>query len=218
MIQFVRRYLDPSERMSEVLFGVIMTLTFTLGAGIVVKEGPHATRDLLIGVVGCNIAWGVIDGLLFIFGAMFTRGYRYRVSRVLAKEGRATAEVKLCEYLHNVYGEAISESTRKIFCRDVIEHVSMKNPAPVAMTREDVFGAVANFLLVALTSVPAVLPFLIFQRHMLALRISNLLLIIIIFFVGWKWADHINANRWRIGLGMAVGGLLLVQFTILLGG
>ena len=218
MIQFVRRYLDPSERMSEVLFGVIMTLTFTLGAGMIIKEGPNAARDLLIGVVGCNIAWGVIDGLLFIFGAMFTRGSRYRVSRVLAKEGRETAEAKLCEYLKNTYGDAISEPTRKVFCREVIEHVSVKPPAPVKMIREDVFGAMANFLLVALTSVPAVLPFLVFHRHMLALRISNLLLIAIMFFVGWKWADHINANRWRIGLGMMVGGLLLVQFTILLGG
>ena len=34
----VQRYLDPATSLGEVLFGLIMTLTFTLGAGIIIED------------------------------------------------------------------------------------------------------------------------------------------------------------------------------------
>jgi hypothetical protein len=34
----MHRYLDPSTSLAEVLFGLIMTLTFTLGAGMVIEN------------------------------------------------------------------------------------------------------------------------------------------------------------------------------------
>ena len=40
----------------------------------------------------------------------------------------------------------------------------------------------------------------------------------LMFLIGWRWAAYINANRLRIGFGMAAGGLVLVQLTIMLGG
>ena len=57
------RYLDPATSLAEIMFGLIMTLTFTLGAGIIIEdEGREGARQLLIAVIGCNIAWGIIDG------------------------------------------------------------------------------------------------------------------------------------------------------------
>jgi VIT1/CCC1 family predicted Fe2+/Mn2+ transporter len=218
MMQFIRRYLDPSACMAELLFGVIMTLTFTLGAGLVIEEGPDATRELLIGVIGCNIAWGVIDGLLYIFGAMYERGLGYRASTVLAKEGRAAAAAKLDHHLEENYGAALSAETRGTVRDELIEHLVAMKPAQVTMSKEDWYGALASFILVVLTAVPAVLPFLLLDDRMLALRVSNLLLVGLISLIGWLWAGCINANRSRIALGMAVGGLVLVQITIMLGG
>jgi VIT1/CCC1 family predicted Fe2+/Mn2+ transporter len=215
---FFQRYLDPSERMAEVLFGVIMTLTFTLGGSLVIKEGPDATRELLVGVIGCNLAWGVIDGLLYIFGAMFARGSSYRAARLLAREGAAAAGERIDEHLKSAYGAALSAETRSNFRREVLEHLGAMKPERVKMTREDLLGASATFLLVALTAVPAVLPFLLFDSRMVALRVSNFLLVGLMFLIGYQWASYINASRWRIALGMAVGGLVLVQITIALGG
>jgi VIT1/CCC1 family predicted Fe2+/Mn2+ transporter len=218
MIRFIRRYLDPSARMAEILFGVIMTLTFTLGASLVIEEGPDATREMLVGVIGCNVAWGVIDGLLYIFGAMYARGFSYRASVQLAKQGRAAVAAELEEHLEDTYGEALSEATRSALREELIQHLATATPAPVKMLKEDVYGGLASFVLVALTALPAVLPFLLMDQRMLALRVSNLLLVGLISLIGWQWAAYINANRRRIALGMAVGGLVLVQITIMLGG
>lgn len=219
MTGFIQRHLDPSERMAELLFGVIMTLTFTLGAGLVIREeGPAATREMLVGVIGCNIAWGVIDGLLYIFGAMYARGLGFRASRLLARNGREAAGARLDAILAENYGEAVSPATRAAVREEVLAYLARMTPPPVRMSKQDVGGAVACFLLVFATAVPAVLPFLLFQEHLVALRVSNFLLVGLMFLVGWQWAAQINANRWRIGLGMAAGGLVLVQATIMLGG
>src|SRR5262245_47879599 len=36
------RYLDPATTLAEILFGLIMTLTFTLGAGLIIEDEGRA--------------------------------------------------------------------------------------------------------------------------------------------------------------------------------
>src|SRR5881392_2309985 len=63
-----RRVLEPIDRVSEVLFGLIMVLTFT-GSLSVADAGRDDVRAMLIGALGCNLAWGVIDPILYLMGA-----------------------------------------------------------------------------------------------------------------------------------------------------
>src|SRR5689334_18676852 len=78
----MHRYLDPSTSLAEILFGLIMTLTFTLGAGMVIQDqGREGARQLLVAVVGCNVAWGIIDGALYVLGQLFMRGRIRRLAR-----------------------------------------------------------------------------------------------------------------------------------------
>jgi hypothetical protein len=73
-------HLDPGERMGELLFGLIMVLTFTLGAGIELG-GREEARELLIAVLGCNTAWGIIDAALYLMGRLSERGRLHRLAR-----------------------------------------------------------------------------------------------------------------------------------------
>ena len=80
----MNRYLDPASSLGEIMFGLIMTLTFTLGAGIIIEdEGREGARDLLIALIGCNIAWGVIDAAMYLVNELFTRGKRRRVAEAV---------------------------------------------------------------------------------------------------------------------------------------
>jgi hypothetical protein len=57
-----------------------MTLTFMLAAGIVIQEeGREGAREMLIGILGCNLAWGIIDGVLYVLGQVFDRGWIKRI-------------------------------------------------------------------------------------------------------------------------------------------
>ncbi len=84
---FVQRYLDPGDRLGEVLFGLIMVLTFTLGAGLVVQEGRDATTQMLLGILGCNVAWGLIDGGMYIIGCLFDRSRKARLLESIQQVG-----------------------------------------------------------------------------------------------------------------------------------
>lgn len=67
-----RSALNPIDRLSEILFGLIMVLTFT-GSLSIAEAGRDDVRTMLIGALGCNIAWGVIDAILFLMGALAER-------------------------------------------------------------------------------------------------------------------------------------------------
>src|SRR4029450_6209446 len=64
-----KRVLEPVERVSEVLFGLIMVLTFT-GSLSIAEAGREDVRTMLIGALGCNLAWGIIDGILYLMSAL----------------------------------------------------------------------------------------------------------------------------------------------------
>src|ERR1700749_2020395 len=65
--------LDPMERISETLFGLIMALTFICSLGIASGTGINV-QTMLIGALGCNLAWGIVDGGLYLLARINDRG------------------------------------------------------------------------------------------------------------------------------------------------
>src|SRR5438045_2396201 len=68
-----KRVLEPIERLSEILFGLIMVLTFT-GSLSVAEAGREDIRTMLIAALGCNFAWGIIDAVLYLMGNLAEHG------------------------------------------------------------------------------------------------------------------------------------------------
>src|SRR5947208_14367912 len=83
-----KRVLDPHDRVSEVLFGLIMVLTFT-GSLSVSEAGREDVRTMLIGAVGCNLAWGVIDAVLYLMARLAERGNGVRGLRAVRGDADA---------------------------------------------------------------------------------------------------------------------------------
>src|SRR5438067_13782649 len=79
-----RRVLEPIDRISEVLFGLIMVLTFT-GSLSIAAAGRDDVRTMLIGALGCNLAWGVIDGALYLMGCLAEKGRGLLTFRAVRK-------------------------------------------------------------------------------------------------------------------------------------
>src|SRR4051794_8566151 len=79
-----KRVLDPIDRVSEVLFGLIMVLTFT-GSLSVAEAGRDDVRTMLIGALGCNLAWGIIDAVLYLMGGLAEKGRGLDALRAVRK-------------------------------------------------------------------------------------------------------------------------------------
>jgi hypothetical protein len=60
-----RRVLDPIERASEAIFGVLMAVSI-MGALSVTSAGPQDARATLLMALGCNVAWGFTDAMMYL--------------------------------------------------------------------------------------------------------------------------------------------------------
>ena len=81
-----RRVLSPIDRVSEVIFGLIMALTFTCTISVF-EVGREEVRDVLVAALGCNIAWGMVDGVMYVVTARVERA-RDAGGRPVRLEGR----------------------------------------------------------------------------------------------------------------------------------
>lgn len=219
MISLFHRYLDPAESLAEVLFGLIMVLTCTLGAGVIGSTDQAQARALLLAAVGCNVAWGVIDAALYVMGNLFVRSHKVRLMRAIqAARDEAAALAIVEQYFESRIEGFGRRQDRDRLYRDVHGIIARAEPGHGRVTLDDLRGALVVFLLVVGTALPAAIPFVVIADPSLALRTSNLVLVALLFVVGFHWARFIGANAWRTGLVMLLSGLVLVGVALALGG
>jgi hypothetical protein len=220
-VALIHRYLDPATALAEILFGLIMTLTFTLGAGLIIEdEGRAGARELLIAVIGCNVAWGIIDAALFLVGQLFDRGRLQRLGRAIRRApDKPAAVVLVAAELNPLLAPVLSPPEADVLYSRIANNV-MSRPEGAAppLTREDWLGAVVSFCLVVISSIPAAIPFMLIDDARLALRVSNAVLVGLLFFTGLWWARYTVGKPWRAGLAFLVVGIVLVVTAIALGG
>lgn len=216
----MHRYLDPATSLAEILFGLIMTLTFTLGAGLIIEdEGRAGARELLIAVIGCNVAWGIIDGALFLAGQLFDRGRLRRLGRAIRiTPDTAAASELVASELDPLIENLLTPPEKQALYSRIARNVASRPEAVNSITREDWLGAWMSFVLVVVAGIPAAIPFLLIDDARLALRVSNAVLVGLLFFAGYWWARYTVSKPWLVGVSFLVIGIVLVVAAIALGG
>jgi VIT1/CCC1 family predicted Fe2+/Mn2+ transporter len=216
VIKSSKRVLEPHDRISEVLFGLIMVLTFT-GSLSVAEAGREDIRTMLIGALGCNIAWGIIDGVLYLMGCLAERGRNLMTYRAVRK---ATDPQKA----QRLIAGALPPMVASVLKPEELENVRqrlLQLPEPPAIARlsgTDWLGALAVFLLVFLSTFPVVLPFIFMHNAMLAMRVSNGIAVTMLFIAGIAYGRSVGRSPWGFGVTMVVLGCALVALTMALGG
>jgi hypothetical protein len=209
------RVLDPIDRISEVLFGLFMVLTFT-GTLSVLESGRDEVRSMLVAAIGCNIAWGFVDGVMYVLRNLVSRGRKD--SLVRAVRGAAPAQA------HRLIGEQVGELSRALSTTELerVRQWVVAQPQPQApgarVTAQDLRGAVAVFLLVFLSTFPVVLPFVFIADPAVAKRVSAAVAIAMLFLCGYGWGRYAGLKPWRTGLAMVGLGLIVEAIVIALGG
>jgi VIT family protein len=211
-----KRALEPIDRVSEVLFGLIMVLTFT-GSLSVATAGRAEVREMLVGALGCNLAWGMIDALLYLLGCIVERGRNLMTFDALRRaatpeEGQRIVAGALPPLVASVLDPGQLEAARQRLLR-------MPDPGDrPRLRREDWRGGLAVFLLVFLSTLPVVIPFVVMHDAHRALRVSNAIAIAMLFLCGYAVGRLTRYHPWWTGLGMVLIGAALVSMTMALGG
>jgi hypothetical protein len=215
-IKSSKRVLEPNERIAEVLFGLIMVLTFT-GSLSVAEAGRDDVRTMLIGALGCNLAWGIIDGVLYLMDCLAEKGRNLMTYRAV----RHTSDPKQAQRL---IAEALPSVVASVMQSTELEAIQLrlrKLPEPhhhARLSGSDWRRAVGVFLFVFLSTFPVAVPFIFMQNARTAMRASNAIAVGMLFLAGVAYGRCVGWSPWGCGISMVVLGLVLVAITIALGG
>jgi VIT1/CCC1 family predicted Fe2+/Mn2+ transporter len=174
---------------------------------------------LLIAVLGCNIAWGIVDGVTYILANLMNRGARARLIATLKKSPNDPIATELANSrIDAVLGELLTPAQRQQLHQWVLEGVERVEPEPIRLTKADLYTGLACFLIVFGAALPVLLPFLLIPNEFVALRVSNGLTLAMLFMIGWRWAGFANMSRLKTGAALLAMGVVLVVITVALGG
>jgi VIT1/CCC1 family predicted Fe2+/Mn2+ transporter len=211
-----KRVLEPVERISEVLFGLIMALTFTCSFSVA-EAGQSEVRSMLIAALGCNLAWGIIDAIMYLMGCLAERARSLATLRAVRTAGDPQqAQGMIARALPPMVAAALGSMELE----GIRQHVAQlpEPPTQPRLSGRDWIGAAGVFLLVVLSTCPVVLPFVFMSGARSALRVSNLIAIGMLYLTGYAFGRCTGYHPRIMGLAMVVLGIALVGMTILLGG
>ncbi len=219
MINFNRsslRVLDPNERISEVLFGLIMVLTFTGSLRIALAE-RNEIRAMLIGALGCNFAWGIIDGVFYLMNCLSEKS-RNRATLLAVRKASdpERAQRLIREELPPIIESLLQSAEVESIRQRLLQLPEL--PRRIRMSASDWRGALGVFLLVFLSTFPVAIPFVVMQNTALAVKISNGIAMVMLFIAGVAYGKYAGRSPWFFGIGMVVLGAVLVGLTMALGG
>ena len=210
------RVLEPAERFSEILFGLIMVLTFT-GTLSAATSAREDVRTMLVGAIGCNLAWGIVDAIMYDMNSLAERGrslVTFRAVRAARDAGAGRRAIR--EALPPVIASLLAEEEIESMRGRLVAH-----PEPAGfsrLNRGDLRSALAVFLLVFLSTFPVVLPFFFVPDAVRALRYSNAIALLALLYGGYRYGQFAGYSPWKCALAMAGIGIVLVALTIALGG
>jgi hypothetical protein len=211
----MKRALEPIDRVSEVLFGLIMVLTFT-GSLSVAEAGREDVRTMLVGALGCNLAWGLIDAVFYLMGCLAEKGRdlaTFRSVREATDPGHAQRLIADALPLVGSVLEPAELEAMRLRLKQLPEP-----PARAGLGRDDWRGALGVFLLVFLSTFPVTIPFIVMREAVPALRVSNAIAVVLLFVAGYAFGRITGRRPAWAGVAMVVFGSFLVGLTMALGG
>jgi len=209
------RLLDPVDRISEIMFGLIMAVTF-IGAISVATAGRENIRTALASALGCNLAWGLVDAVMYLIRAMTERTRRRNLARQIVNAPPEAGRRKIRQSMPDHVAAIVSDESLEAMRRDVM---TLAVPAGRLLHGSDYAAAFGIFLLVIVTTFPVVVPFLVTQDVATAMNASRVITLALLFGAGVALGRHAGYPRpWLTGVSMAIFGAVLILVVMALGG
>ncbi|WP_429300807.1 hypothetical protein [Paraburkholderia sp. GAS199] len=191
-----------------------MALTFT-GTLSVATAGREQVRTMMLTALGCNLAWGLADAVMYLIRTFIARRRQLALLLQLRATGEETRAHRL---IVDVLPPLLGENMEPVAIESLRRRL-LAAPLPgTGLVSRDYLGAFGVFGFVVLATFPVVIPFIFVGQTALALRLSNLLAICTLFFCGRALGRHTSGRPWAYGLAMMCIGAALVGSIIALGG
>jgi len=219
IVKFIDKQITPVGRLQEIIYALIMVITVSSTVSRAVPDTEEGIQTLILAVLGCNIAWGIVDGVMFVLTSLFNRNKSLKMVK------DATNAMTGDEALSVIDGEfnppfewMLGDDQKKKLNEEILDHVIRLRPPGTGITRDDVTGGMFCFVVTFLTTLPAIMPFYFIGEMEPAIRLSNAIVMTMLFFTGVEYAKYTDKNPLKTAISLTLLGAVVVVITILLGG
>jgi VIT1/CCC1 family predicted Fe2+/Mn2+ transporter len=207
--------LNPIERTSEVVFGTLMAMSFS-GTLSVATAGEQDVDTMMLAALGCNLAWGLTDAVMFLVAEVTERRRRLTLlTRLRQSKDHAEADRLIADELPPRLQTHANPAVFESFRRSLMQANEKEEKI---LTFRSILDAIQVFLLVVLSTFPIVLPFMLIQEPVHALRMSNLMGLLTLFVSGYLLGRYAGGKPLRFAFSLSLIGALMIFAIIALGG
>jgi len=209
-------WINTEDRISEILYGVIMALTFTSTISITKSDATSVT-DMLIGALSCNTAWGLVDAVMYL---VMTKTDEERGNTILKFVRQSKDDAKARQFIADALPPVVANALQPEEAEKIRQRISELPQSTENKTQKagDFKVAAGIFFIVLLSTFPVAVPFIFINNLEIALRTSNAVAILMMFFCGWGLGKYAGRNSLYTGIIMSLLGIALVLITLALGG
>jgi VIT1/CCC1 family predicted Fe2+/Mn2+ transporter len=209
-----QRLLDPVDRISEILFGLIMAVTI-VGSLSIATAGKDEIRTVMWAALGCNLAWGLVDAVMFVVRTATERTRNRVLARSIAAAdagtGRHLIAQALPEHIAALVGPDEIEAMRRL--------LAANGEVRGVLVPRDFLEALGIFVMVVVATFPVAAPFLLIADAATAMHVSQAVTLVMLFIAGLVLGRHSGYRKpVRAGMAMAVFGAVLIAIVNALGG
>ena len=208
--------LNPVDRVSELIFGLFMALTF-VGVVSMATADRQEIETMLAAALGCNIAWGLVDAVMYLVRTITERGRMFTLVRSIRAADAETGRRLLRDALASApVARLISTTEIEAMHGRLLALTDL--PARPRLQRDDLLAALGVFLIVVASTFPVALPFVFIADPATALFVSRVIAVAMLFMAGLALGRYAGYGSWKTGVTMAILGMVVVAAVVALGG
>ncbi|MFA5312410.1 MAG: hypothetical protein WC375_03700 [Methanomassiliicoccales archaeon] len=209
--------LAPSDLLSEMVYGIITALAvtnalwFTLG-------GVESDAIVITATIMINAAWGFSDMIVFLLRSSVDKNAAYSDLHALKEMEDGDAREFIEDNLGGTIFSALDPSHKAKVVSYIHEYSKQTEPVRLPLDKWDYLGAVASMVIYVVSAIPILIPHIFLIGMLTPIILSNIIGVVLMFFIGYVWAGRMRGPRFKSGMILAISGVVMIIVITLVGG
>jgi hypothetical protein len=204
----------------EIISGLFIVLIMINGSKNFIDSQSFSRVGIAILIATVNLLWAAVDGLLLIFTNLLEGGRYNKIISTIKSSDESTASQIVSSELNRTLIKVLDKKD-KVFITEIILGkillLSANTVKKFKISSGDVLGSVIVIFFVFLPII-LILPLFLFISNLgVAILISNIIGVLLLFGFGYRLGDCTNRNKILTGLIVAIIGLAVMIIGTALG-
>jgi len=222
----LRGYMEPMDAAAEAFFGLVMALEISNVArlALIGQDEDMIMSVLLVAIIGCNLAWGMADGVMNALSNYYEKLRQYRLAIELSSATKEQAEVRaeqaLRDSMSQMERQLLDDQGIGVMAKEIVRCTKTSHPEKPRLGKEEVNIWGISLFFNAFMALPILAIYLVAGSIGLnaATLLANVVGLVLFFAIGYVLDRNVGPYKFLTGCVMVIVGFVMLGIIIVLGG